>query len=171
MFNSQSGWFKPIRSYERADRLAELIFRLSGPLQAFSDARFGNGRPAYQVTLASEAGGPVVTDTGVRLETVRLDGTVLSSVDTLLVAGGDLQIPPVSLQAKLAKISRLATSARLHLHRGIRSRRARCPGSCEATTHWAFCSQRALVTGAVPSYVTGIQDTSLGYQTAPGRWQ
>ncbi len=69
---------------------------ISGPLQAFSDARFGNGRPAYQVTLASEAGGPVVTDTGVKVETVRLDRTVLSSVDTLLVSGGDLEIPPVS---------------------------------------------------------------------------
>ena len=72
------------------------LMDISGPLQAFSDARFGNGRPAYQVTLASEAGGPVVTDTGVKVETVRLDRTVLSSVDTLLVSGGDLEIPPVS---------------------------------------------------------------------------
>lgn len=71
------------------------LMDISGPLQAFSDARFGNGRPAYQVTLASEAGGPVVTDTGVKLEPARLDRTV-SSVDTLLVAGGDLKSPPVS---------------------------------------------------------------------------
>jgi transcriptional regulator GlxA family with amidase domain len=55
-----------IVAYERAN-----LMDVSGPLQAFSDARFRNGRPAYQVTLASEAGGPVVTDTGVKLETVR----------------------------------------------------------------------------------------------------
>ena len=79
---------------------------ISGPLQAFSDSRFVNGRPAYQVTLASEMGGPIVTDSGVKVETVRLDRAVLGSVDTLLVAGGNLAIRSVateSLQAKLAK--------------------------------------------------------------------
>jgi transcriptional regulator GlxA family with amidase domain len=35
-------------------------------LQAFSDARYGDGRRAYQVILASEKGGPIATDTGNR---------------------------------------------------------------------------------------------------------
>lgn len=117
---------------------------ISGPLQAFSDARFEDGRPAYQITLASEAGGPVVTDSGVKLETVRLDRTVVSSVDTLLVAGGDLKIPPVStvsLQAKLAKyldrprrLGSICTGAFVLAELGVLDRR-------EATTHWAFCSR------------------------------
>jgi hypothetical protein len=34
------------------------LMDISGPLQAFSDARFGNGHPAYQVTLASEGAAP-----------------------------------------------------------------------------------------------------------------
>src|SRR5882757_2154052 len=46
-----------ICAYEDAN-----LMDISGPLQAFSDARFGNGRPAYQVKLASEMGGPIVTE-------------------------------------------------------------------------------------------------------------
>ena len=121
------------------------LMDISGPLQAFSVARFGNGRPAYQVTLASEVGGPVATDTGVKLETVRLDRTVLGSVDTLLVAGGgDKEIPPVStvsLQAKLARyldrprrLGSICTGAFVLAELGVLDRR-------EATTHWAFCGR------------------------------
>jgi transcriptional regulator GlxA family with amidase domain len=122
-----------IVAYEGAN-----LMDISGPLQAFSDARFGNGSPAYQVTLASEVGGLIVTDTGVKLETVRLDRTVLSSVDTLLVAGGDLKTPPVetvSLQAKLAKyldrprrLGSICTGAFVLAELGVLDRH-------EATTH------------------------------------
>ncbi len=69
------------------------LMDISGPLQAFSDACFEDGHPAYQVVLTSEAGCPVPTDTRVKLETARLDDAVIDSVDTLLVAGGDLIMP------------------------------------------------------------------------------
>lgn len=81
------------------------LMDISGPLQAFSDACFADGRPAYQVILASEAGGAVASDTGVKLETVRLGKTVLSSVDTLLISGGN---PPISLVATASLRARLA---------------------------------------------------------------
>jgi transcriptional regulator GlxA family with amidase domain len=128
-----------IAAYEGAN-----LMDISGPLQAFSDARFADGRPAYQVTLASEAGGPVITDTGVKLETVRLERTVHRSIDTLLVAGSDLSSPSVatvSLQAKLAKyldrprrLGSICTGAFVLAELGVLDRR-------EATTHWAFCSR------------------------------
>src|SRR5258707_5323237 len=84
-----------ICAYEGAN-----LMDISGPLQAFSDARFGNGRSAYQVTLASEIGGTIVTDTGVKVETVRLDRTALGSVDTPLVAGGNSAIPSVATRSE-----------------------------------------------------------------------
>ena len=128
-----------ICAYDRAN-----LMDISGPVQAFSDARFGNGRPAYQVTLASEMGGQIVTDSGVRVETVRLDGAVLGSVDTLLVAGGNQAIRSVAtaaLQAKLAKyldrprrLGSICTGAFVLAALGVLDRR-------EATTHWAYCGQ------------------------------
>jgi transcriptional regulator GlxA family with amidase domain len=126
-----------ICAYEGAN-----LMDISGPLQAFSDARFENGRPAYQVTLASEMGGPIATDSGVKVETVRLDRTVLGSVDTLVVAGGNhaiRSVATVALQAKLAKyldhprrLGSICTGAFVLAALGVLDRR-------EATTHWAYC--------------------------------
>src|ERR1700727_2544486 len=120
------------------------LMDISGPRQDFSDARFGNGRPAYQVTLASEMGGQIVTDSGAKGGTVRPDRTVLGSVDTLLVAGGNLAIrsvATVTLQAKLAKyldrprrLGSICTGAFILAALGVLDRR-------EATTHWAYCGQ------------------------------
>jgi len=117
---------------------------ITGPLQAFNDARYGDGRPAYQVVLVSEKGGAIASDTGVKLETARLDATVLNSVDTLLVSGGDFEIspmPPASLVARLARyldrprrLGSICTGAFILAKLGVLDGR-------EATTHWAFCGQ------------------------------
>lgn len=40
------------------------LIDVTGPLQAFNDAELLTGEKAYRVSLVSEAGGPVVTDTG-----------------------------------------------------------------------------------------------------------
>lgn len=120
------------------------LMDVSGPLQAFNDASFDDGRPAYQVILASEAGGPVLTDAGVRMETQRLDDAVIDSVDTLLIAGGDLVMPPeltASLRARLVecldrprRLGSICTGAFVLAQLGVLDSR-------EATTHWAACSR------------------------------
>lgn len=118
----------------------------TGPLQAFSEARFEDGRPAYQVILASETGGLVGTDTGVSLDTKRLDGAVLRGVDTLLVAGGDLSGPPTAtepLRARLVdcvdrprRLGSICTGAFILAQLGVLDHR-------EATTHWSACAKLA----------------------------
>jgi transcriptional regulator GlxA family with amidase domain len=128
-----------ICAYEDAN-----LMDISGPLLAFSDARFGNGRPAYQVTLASEMGGPTMTDSGVKVETVRLDGRVLGSVDTLLVAGGNqgnsvCRDPIVASQVGQifgppTPIGSICTGGFALATLGVLDRR-------ETTTHWAYCGQ------------------------------
>lgn len=120
------------------------LMDVAGPLQVFSDARFGDGCPAYEVIVASEFGGLVTSDTGVKLKTARLDKTVLRSVDTLLVSGSDLTIPPVptaSLRARVSqyldrprRLGSICTGAFILAKLGVLD-------GHEVTTHWAFCSR------------------------------
>jgi transcriptional regulator GlxA family with amidase domain len=120
------------------------LLDITGPLQAFSDARCDDGRPAYHITLASEAGGQVATDTGTALQTRRLGEIMRSSVDTLLVSGGDPAVVPsatASLQSRLAnyvdrprRLGSICTGALILAELGVLNGR-------EATTHWSACSR------------------------------
>ena len=128
-----------IVAYERAK-----LLDICGALQAFSDARMEDGRPAYQVALVSEAGGPVAADTGLKLETTRLTDAAMRSVDTLLVVGFDPSFPPdttASLQARLAKyldrprrLGSICTGAFILAELGVLD-------GLEATTHWTVCDR------------------------------
>lgn len=120
------------------------LLDISGPVQAFSEARFPDGSPAYQVILASEDGRAVTTDTGVRLETARLGDAVREGVDTLLVSGGDLTHPLTatdSLKRCLAehldrprRLGSICTGAFILAGLGVLDGRP-------ATTHWAYCQR------------------------------
>jgi transcriptional regulator GlxA family with amidase domain len=120
------------------------LMDVTGPLQAFSDARFIDGCPAYQVVVVSESGGLITTDTGMKLDTARLDKTVIDSVDTLLVSGSDLTIPPVATAALRDRVAQfidrprrlgsICTGAFILAKLGVLD-------GHEVTTHWAFCSR------------------------------
>jgi transcriptional regulator GlxA family with amidase domain len=128
-----------IVAYENAK-----LMDVAGPLQAFSDARFADGRFAYQVILASERGGAIASDTSVKMETVKLDQTVLRSVDTLLISGSD-PIAPLSATASLRdylapylnrprRLGSICTGAFILAELGVLD-------GHEVTTHWAACSK------------------------------
>lgn len=147
------------------------LMDIAGPLQAFSEANFLDDRPAYDVTLASELGGAVTTDTGVRLETERLDNAALKGVDTLLISGSDLRLPPAattSLRSCLAKhlatprrLGSICTGAFVLAELGVLDGR-------EATTHWAFCRQLELEHPAVSVDPDAIFVTSGRIWTSAG---
>jgi len=120
------------------------LMDVCGPLQAFSDARREDGRSAYRISVVSEAGGFIATDTGLKLETTRLDQAALRSADTLLVAGFDPAFPPAStasLEASLVtcldhprRLGSICTGAFILAELGVLD-------SLEATTHWTVCDR------------------------------
>lgn len=147
------------------------LLDVSGPLQAFNDACFAEGGAAYRVVLASEAGGYVTTDTGIRLETVQLDDQAIDAVDTLLVAGADLVMPAdatASLRARLApyldrprRLGSICTGAFVLAQLGVLDGR-------EATTHWAACPRLANLHPAVLVKPDAIFVTSDHVWTSAG---
>lgn len=147
------------------------LMDISGPLQAFNDACFDDGRAAYHVVLVSETGGHVTTDTGVKLETLRLDEEAIESVDTLLIAGADLVMPAdatASLRARLAaylgrprRLGSICTGAFVLAQLGILDDR-------DATTHWGACSRLARLHPAIHVQPDSIFVTSGHIWTSAG---
>ncbi|MGO7184517.1 GlxA family transcriptional regulator [Rhizobium brockwellii] len=115
---------------------------VTGPLQVFNDARLEDGNPAYEVILASETGGPVTTDTGVTLDSERIDDVMAGPIDTLLITGGapaQSTAATASLRSCLAKyldhprrIGSICVGAFILAELGVLDGR-------EATTHWEKC--------------------------------
>ena len=147
------------------------LMDICGPMQAFSEARFDDGRRAYNLVLASETGGPITTDTGVTLETVPLNGTAVRAVDTLLVSGGDLDLPPATTDAlrscldayidRPRRLGSICTGAFILAGLGVLDGR-------RATTHWAFCHKLAHQYPAVTVEPDAIFVTSDQIWTSAG---
>jgi transcriptional regulator GlxA family with amidase domain len=122
------------------------LMDVAGPLQAFSEARLPGGALAYTTVLASEHGGAITTDTGVKLETAELGAAALRAVDTLLVSGGDFRPAPdatATLRRRLRRyidkprrLGSICTGAFVLADLGVLDHH-------EATTHWAYCGELA----------------------------
>lgn len=119
---------------------------LVGPTEVFSMANTYSGSQEYEVILASEAGGEIVTESGLRIAGSIALGSVPESVDTILVGGG----PEEALRAlQMGTTIPAWMNARAGTTRRIGSV---CSGAFvlaaaglldgrRATTHWGACSQ------------------------------
>ncbi|RED49749.1 GlxA family transcriptional regulator [Aestuariispira insulae] len=119
------------------------LLDVTGALQVFADA--GNqeeGEDVYDISILSQAGGMVATDSVIRLESEPFETWQGREIDTLLVAGGIGTTVAMQDSALIGAITSL----------GARSRRVGsiCSGSfllaeagflagCRATTHWDSC--------------------------------
>ena len=67
-----------------------VMLDVTGPLQAFHEATDpATGDRAYRTVLASSHGGPVMTDTGIPLDTVAIADLDPDKIHTLIAAGSD----------------------------------------------------------------------------------
>lgn len=120
------------------------LLDVAGPLQVFNDARYEDGSRAYEVSLASEEGGAIATDAGMLLASERLETILSSSIDTILITGGD----PASIPTATASLRACLMHHRPHARRFG----SVCVGAfilaelgllngLKATTHWGAASK------------------------------
>lgn len=88
--------FMPMPASAPSPRVVALIgydgvqsLDLTGPMEVFTMANRYAGAPAYEVLIASPAGGEIVSNAGLRIAGVRALSDLPKDLDTILVAGGE----------------------------------------------------------------------------------
>lgn len=145
------------------------LIDVTGPLQVFNDARLPGGAPAYAVTLLSETGGAIETDTGFTLQTQALNG--VSAPDTLLVSGGDSALIAANSPRLQAFLAEVAPNCRrfgsVCLGAFILARGGFLDGR-RAVTHWENCAALANAYPQAKVHEDSIFEEDNGIWTSAG---
>ncbi|WP_297208343.1 helix-turn-helix domain-containing protein [Thalassospira sp.] len=122
-----------------------VMLDVTGPLQAFHEARDpATGTPLYRTILASSHGGPVMTDTGIALDTVALADLDPGEIHTLIAAGSDEMLDALGdanligwlekYRDKITRIGSVCIGAFILGAAGMLDDRA-------CVTHWRWCDR------------------------------
>jgi transcriptional regulator GlxA family with amidase domain len=126
------------------------LLDLAGPLEVFRTATLLGASPGYRTVVASLAGGPVRSESGLEVATTslrRLRRSSSAPVDTLLVVGG-LGSPAAAgdphLRRSIAAVSRSARRTTAVCTGAFVLAAAGLLDGRRATTHWASCADLAV---------------------------
>jgi len=115
---------------------------LVGPIEVFSAANDEVDRPAYRLRVVARTAGPVRTASGLTLLAEEAIGDVPSTLDTLVVVGGEGTYQAIGDQHLIREIARLAGGARRVTSvcsGAFLLAQARVLDGRRATTHWRVC--------------------------------